>query len=87
MCLFPCVYDIVWSSEQASWKLLVLCVFYNQGPLCYQEKVIAALSVCVPQFRASESVLARIRDLLSRSRSDAEHYFEEFRICDSHYLY
>ncbi len=55
-------------------------------PLCCQEKVIAALSVCVPQFRAAEDVLARIRDLLAESRSDAEHYFEEFHIYDSSYL-
>lgn len=56
-------------------------------PLCYREKVIAALSVCIPQFRATDDVLDQIRELLARSRSDAEHYFEEFRICDSHYLY
>lgn len=55
-------------------------------PLCCQDKVIAALSVCVPQFRASEPVLSRIRDLLAKSRSDAEHYFEEFHIHDSSYL-
>ncbi len=56
-------------------------------PLCHQEKVIAALSVCIPQFRAAEQVLSRIRELLARSRSDVERYFEEFHIYDSSYLF
>lgn len=56
-------------------------------PLCCREKVIAALSVSIPEFRASEDVLVRVRTLLAKSREDAEHYFEEFHIYDSHSLY
>ncbi len=56
-------------------------------PLCCQEKVIAALSVSIPEFRASEDALSHIKTLLAGSREDAEHYFEEFHIYESHALY
>lgn len=56
-------------------------------PLCCRGKVIAALSVSIPEFRASEDVLTQIKTLLADSREDAEHYFEEFHIYDSHSLY
>lgn len=56
-------------------------------PLCCRGKVIASLSVSVPAFRATQKELSRIKTLLAESREDAEHYFEEFHICDSHALY
>ena len=56
-------------------------------PLCAHEKVIAALSVSIPEFRASKEVLSQIETLLAKSREDAERYFEEFHIYDSHSLY
>lgn len=56
-------------------------------PLCSRGKVIAALSVSVPEFRATDEALSRIKELLSASREEVEHYFEEFHIYDSHSLY
>lgn len=56
-------------------------------PLRHKEKVIAAISICYPQFRFSEELLGHFQKLLKQIQEDIEHYFLEFDIDDSRYLF
>lgn len=56
-------------------------------PLRFQKKVIAAISICYPQFRSSEELLLKFQKLLLQVQEEIEHYFLEFHIDDSRYLF
>lgn len=51
-------------------------------PLCLGDKIIASVSVCIPTYRANDTVRDRIRSLLSEFRASTEPYLSEFDIHD-----